>query len=125
MSKITKMTEREMFAMIAELLEDNADVVAFCEKKVAALDRKAENAKVKAAEKKAAGDELRARVEAVLTDEWQTIADVVNALGDEEVTANKVTYRLNALVELGVAVKDETKLPGDGKTRVVKVFKLA
>ena len=122
---MTKITEREMYTMISELLEGNEDVVAFCEKKIAALDKKAENAKVKAAEKKAAGDELRARVEEVLTDEWQTIAEIVAALDDEEVTASKVTYRLNALVDLGVAVKDETKIPSDGKTRVVKVFKLA
>ena len=122
---MTKITEREMYTMISELLEGNEDVVAFCEKKIAALDKKAENAKAKAAEKKAAGDELRARVEEVLTDEWQTIAEVVAALDDEEVTASKVTYRLNALVDLGVAVKDETKIPSDGKTRVVKVFKLA
>ena len=122
---MTKITEREMYTMISELLEGNEDVVAFCEKKIAALDKKAENAKVKAAEKKAAGDELRARVEGALTDEWQTIAEVVAALDDEEVTASKVTYRLNALVDLGVAVKDETKIPSDGKTRVVKVFKLA
>ena len=122
---MTKITEREMYTMISELLEGNEDVVAFCEKKIAALDKKAENAKVKAAEKKAAGDELRARVEEVLTDEWQTIAEVVAALDDEEVTASKVTYRLNALVDLGVAVKDETKIPSDGKTRIVKVFKLA
>lgn len=122
---MTKITEREMYTMISELLEGNGDVVAFCEKKIAALDKKAENAKVKAAEKKAAGDELRTRVEEVLTDEWQTIAEVVAALDDEEVTASKVTYRLNALVDLGVAVKDETKIPSDGKTRVVKVFKLA
>ena len=122
---MTKITEREMYTMISELLEGNDDVVAFCEKKIAALDKKAENAKVKAAEKKAAGDELRTRVEEVLTDEWQTIAEVVAALDDEEVTASKVTYRLNALVDLGVAVKDETKIPSDGKTRVVKVFKLA
>lgn len=122
---MNKITEREMYTMISELLEGNEDVVAFCEKKIAALDKKTENAKVKAAEKKAAGDELRARVEEVLTDEWQTIAEVVAALDDEEVTASKVTYRLNALVDLGVAVKDETKIPSDGKTRVVKVFKLA
>ena len=122
---MTKITEREMYTMISELLASNDDVVTFCEMKIAALDKKAENAKVKAAEKKAAGDELRARVEGVLTNEWQTIAEVVAALDDEEVTASKVTYRLNALVDLGVAVKDETKIPSDGKTRVVKVFKLA
>ena len=122
---MTKMTEREMFAYIAELLEGHEDVDEFCEKKITALDNKAAKAKEKAAERKAAGDELRDRVQAVLTDEWQSIADVVNALGDEDVSASKVTYRLNALVEMGVAVKDDAKLPGEGKTRVVKVFKLA
>ena len=82
---MTKMTEREMFAYIAELLEGHEDVIEFCEKKMTALDNKAAKAKEKAAERKAAGDELRDRVQAVLTDEWQSIADVVNALGDEDV----------------------------------------
>lgn len=122
---MTKMTEKETYALIAELCADNEDIVAFCDKKIEALDKKATRAKEKAAEKKAAGDELRDRVEAVLTEDWQTIADVVAALNDEEATASKVTYRLNALVDLGVAVKDDTKIAGEGKSRTVKVFKLA
>lgn len=122
---MTKMTEKETYALIAELCADNEDIVAFCDKKIEALDKKATRAKEKAAEKKAAGDELRDRVEAVLTEDWQTIADVVTALNDEEATASKVTYRLNALVDLGVAVKDDTKIAGEGKSRTVKVFKLA
>lgn len=121
-----KMTEKEMFAHIAEVMADEEAVVAFCDKKIAALDKKAENAKAKAAEKKAAGDELRDRVQALLTDEFQTIAEVTAALADEDVSANKVAYRLNSLVDAGIAVKEDTKVAGaDGKAKVVKAFKLA
>lgn len=122
----TKMTEKEMFTHIAEVLADEEAVVAFCEKKIAALERKAATAKAKAAEKKVAGDELRDRVQALLTDEFQTIAEVTAALADEDVSANKVAYRLNALVDAGIAVKEDTKVAGsDGKNKVVKAFKLA
>lgn len=131
---MTKITERDIFTAIREACEAGAVefeaeeitadvVIEFCDKKLAALARKAETAKAKAAEKKAAGDALRERVFEVLGTEPMTIAEVTEAIGDEEVSTNKVAYRLNALVELGMAEKADAKIPGaDGKTRTVKVF---
>ena len=131
---MTKITKRDMFMAVRESAE--AGIISFsneeltvdaliewCDKEIAALDRKAETAKAKAAEKKAAGDALRERVYEVLGSEPMTIAEVTEAIGDEEVSTNKVAYRLNALVELGMAEKNDAKVSGsDGKTRVVKVF---
>lgn len=131
---MTKITKRDMFMAVRESAEagtisfSNEELtvdalIEWCDKEIAALDRKAETAKAKAAEKKAAGDALRERVYEVLGSEPMTIAEVTEAIGDEEVSTNKVAYRLNALVELGMAEKNDAKVSGsDGKTRVVKVF---
>ena len=131
---MTKITKRDMFMAVREAAEAEAisfsneeltfdALIEWCDKEIASLDRKAETAKVKAAEKKAAGDALRERVYEVLGSEPMTIAEVTEAIGDEEVSTNKVAYRLNALVELGMAEKNDAKVSGsDGKTRVVKVF---
>ena len=130
----TKITKRDIFAAILDAATNGAIAVEndeithemiaeFCEKEIASLDKKAETAKAKAAEKKAAGDELRERVLEVLGSEHMTIAQVTEALGDEEISTNKVAYRLNALVDLGYAEKNDAKVSGaDGKSRVVKVF---
>ena len=77
-----------------------ADAVAFAANEQVLLANKAAKAKAKAAEKKAEGDELRDAVEAVLTDEFQTIADIAAQIEGEDVTVAKVTYRLGALVRL-------------------------
>ena len=120
------MTKKEMFAFIAETLADNAEVVAFCENEIALLTKKSEKAKATAAAKREAGDALRERVLATLTDEFMSIADIVDAIGDEEVTAAKVTYRANALVKAGLAVKEDAKVEVEGgKSKTVKVFRLA
>ena len=131
---MTKITKRDMFLAVREAAEagtisfSNEELtvdalIEWCDKEIAALDRKAETAKAKAAEKKAAGDALRDRVYEVLGSEPMTIAEVTEAIGDEEVSANKVAYRLNALVELNMAEKNDAKVTGsDGKSRVVKVF---
>lgn len=121
-----RITKKDMFATIAAAMADNAEVVAFCEKEIASLEKKAATAKAKAAEKRAAGDELQAQVLSVLTNEWQSIAEVTAALDNEEISTNKVSYRLNALVAAGSAEKTDSRVSGeDGKQRTVKVFKLA
>ena len=132
---MTKITKRDIFNAVLFAAENDGlvldgetevsvqDVIVEMEKQIASLDKKAETAKAKAAEKKAAGDELRERVFAVVGFEPMTIAEVTEALGDEEVSMNKVTYRLNALVSAGLLEKGEAKISGaDGKTRAVKTF---
>lgn len=113
-----KMTKTQMFEMIKELLADNADVVEFCDAQIEALANKAAKAKAKAAEKRAAGDELRAAVEAVLTNEPQTRDEIFAKIDNEdgELTVAKVTARLTALIKAGVAVKDIVKVEGKSKT---------
>lgn len=114
-----KMTEKEMFAMIMSFEEATEEVKAFCEKKIAALDRKAEKARETAAKKRAEGDALMAMVEEALTDEFATVGDITEKVmeaGAEEATVSKVVYRVNQLVKAGKAEKSEVSVEdGEGK----------
>jgi len=90
-----------------------------------------ENRNVKARERKSkADDTIKAIVAGVLTDENQTLAQLVAAIPAEvedgkgkavEVTPAKVVARLTALVKDGVAVKEEVKADG----RKIMAYRLA
>ena len=130
----TKITKKERFETLIALfngdivVEDiaaDADYVGFFEKEIAALDKKAAKAKETQAKKKAEGDELTDRIAGVLTDEFTTISDIVKALGDEDVSNQKASYRLGKLAEAGKAVKGELNVGGEGKARKVVAYKLA
>jgi hypothetical protein len=114
-----KMTKKEMYALIAELCSDNADVVAFCDGEIAKLDAKAAKAKERAAEKRAAGDELYADVVATLTSEPQTANAIYEGhfASFEDLSVAKIRARLSQAVKNGVAVKETVKI--DGKAKVV------
>lgn len=123
MESIKKVTKKEYYVMLKEVVEnsnsENKDeLVEFIEKQITLLDNKAAKARERAAEKRAEGDELRALVEATLTDEYQTIADITEQIDNEDVTKAKVTARLTQLVKDGLAVKEEAKTE-DGKKVMV------
>ena len=78
-----KITKREMFEAIktgcttGEWTVSDVEVAEFCDNEIALLDKKAIKAKERAAEKRAAGDELTDAVRAALTDEFAVIADIL------------------------------------------------
>ena len=84
-----KTTKREFYEMIKEIVAEDETLVAFCEKEIAAIDAKAEKAKERAAAKRAEGDALREAVQAVLTNEFQTIDEITEKVEGEEVTKAK------------------------------------
>lgn len=94
----------------------------FAENEIELLNKKAAKAKERGAKKKEENDELTDAVYAVLTDDFMTIADVAAAIEGEDVTASKVTYRLNKLVAAGLAEKADVKV-GDEKKRTVKGYR--
>lgn len=113
-----KITKRDNFTEIAAFLTEVgkiewADVINH---EIELLDNKAAKAKATAAKKKTEGDALRDAVQAVLTDELQTIADITAKVEGEDVSAAKVQYRLNALVGAGIAVKEQITV-GEGESR--------
>ena len=134
-----KITKREMFEAIKGLAESGAlhmadfneaisdeAVADFCANEIALLDKKAVKAKERAAQKRAEGDELTAAVKAVLTDEFQTIADIAAQIEGDDVSAAKVTYRLTQLVKSGEAEKSELTIPASegGKARKINGYRI-
>lgn len=99
------------------------DVVAYAEVTLAQLAAKAAKAKEKAAEKKAAADELQEKVATILTDELQSAEDIAAQIEGEDVTKGKVVNRLSKLIEAGVVVKEAVKVEGS-KTKKM-CYKLA
>lgn len=99
-----------------EIKYDPNDVIAFCEHEIELLDKKTAKAKERAAAKRAEGDELTEQIYNVLyDDEFMTIPEIVKALGDESVSAQKASYRLRSLVEANRAEKTEiTVASSDG-----------
>ena len=115
-----KVTKKDVLAAVATLAADVTlengvnvtaeDIVTYCNVTVDQLNKKNEKAKERAAEKKAAGNELVNKIADMLTDEFQTIPAIVDALGDEEVTAGKVSARLTQLVKADRAHKSKVKV---------------
>ena len=121
-----KVTKRDYYEMLKEIVlnanvEGTTELVEFIDKQVSLIDSKAEKAKVRNAEKKANGDELREVVQNILTDEFQTIDAIVAQIEGEEITKAKVTARLTALVNNGIAEKTDVK---DDEGRKLKAYKL-
>lgn len=112
-----KLTKKEMFAAIRGMVENVEavgdipadEVLAFIDKQVEQIDKKAAKAKEKAAEKKVEGDTLRDAVAAILTDEYQTIDAITAQVDIEDVTKSKVTARLTQLVAAEIAEKAQVK----------------
>lgn len=123
-----KITKRDNFNAIIEVLTDAGrdDLAKVIEHEIELLDNKAAKAKENAAKKKTEGDELTAAVEAVLTDELTTIADITAKVEFEgEITQAKVQYRLNQLVKNDKAVKEQITVEGsDGSKRKVMAYKV-
>ena len=111
------MTKREVYDVIESVFntidnEHRDEVLTLVAKERAALDHKNEKAKERAAEKRAAGDELRAAVKGVLGSEPMTINEIIETLGDESLTPAKVTARTRQLVANGEIEKTSVKING-------------
>lgn len=130
------MTKREVFAAVIAGVQagtvavegmETEEVVAFFENEITNLDKRAERSRATAAKKREAGDVLMEAVKGALTDDFQTIADIAALIEGEEVTASKVTYRLNVLAKEGYAEKADVQIPAtEGvKARVVKAYRIA
>ena len=128
-----KITKKDMFKEIKNAYEtgvfglDKDVVTAFCDKEIAALDAKAAKAKERAAAKKAENDELTDIVASVLTDEYQSLADITAAVSETvaDVTTSKIVSRLTKLIDAKAAEKTQITIPGvdGGKSRKAQGYK--
>ncbi len=122
-----KLTKKEFYELIKEVVtksdaEDKDNLIDFLDRQVEILENKAEKAKERAAEKRAAGDELRGVIKTLLTSEYQTADEIVAKFVDEDVTKAKVVARLGQLVKNEEVEKTDIKTE-DGRT--VKAYRLA
>lgn len=132
-----KITKREKYGMISAILEaaenmgieiDSETITyetlnEFIANEVQLLDKKTEAAAARSAAKKAEGDALQALVYDTLSDtDYMTIAEIVEAIGDPDVTSSMVTSRLT---KLGEKVKKEQRsVPtSDGKARKLSAYR--
>lgn len=100
--------------LVGDTVVTPEDIKDFVEKSIIQLDTKNEKAAERAAAKRAAGDELKAQVKATLSDSPMTVADIVAALDNDEVTNAMVVARLTQLCKNGEVEKGEIKV--DGRT---------
>ena len=131
-TKITKKMNYE--AIIAYIQGEDTTItetqmIAFCEAQIADLAKKASKAKESAAAKKAEGDVLTDLVYSVMTDEFQTGAEIATAVlaqlsEDTDVTAAKVTARITKLVNANAVVKEQMSVEVDGKKTKKMAYKL-
>lgn len=118
---IEKNLDRFVYEEGAEVTEE--DVKAYVENSLAQLDARYEKSKERAAKKRAESDALKDAVYAVLTDDAQSISDILPQVegAAEDITRAKVVNRLSKLVAEGAAEKDTVRVDGSRLT----VYKLA
>ena len=120
-----KITKRDNFVSILNALKDAnlLDLAEVMQHEIDLLDSKSAKAKEAAAKKKATIDELGNAVAAVLTDEFQTIADIAAKVDFADATIAKITNRLSKLVADGSAEKTQVTVGGDGAKRKVVAYR--
>jgi len=105
---------------VGDVVVTPADITEFVETSLAQLDNRAAKAAERAAQKKVDGDEMRAAIKAVIANSEKpvTIAEILEALDNEEMTSAKVVSRVGQLVKLGEVFKSDTRVDG----RSLKIY---
>ena len=133
MEKITKkMHYEKLIAYIRgeDTITSESDMIDFCLAQIADLDKKSAKAKERAEKKKAEADVLTDLVYSVMTNEFQTGAEIATAVlaqlpEDTDVTAAKVTARITKLVNADAVVKEQVTVEVEGKKSKKMAYKLA
>lgn len=94
------------------------DVDAYVSTTLEQIDKKNAKAAERAAQKRAESDELRATIAGLLTDEYQTVAQIMDQLDVEDLTPAKVVARLTQLRKAGEAHSTDVKVD----SRKVKAY---
>lgn len=141
MSATKKITKKDHFAVLTAIVAaaeadgyelpegiTYAGLTEFIDHEVELLEKKAESAAKRAADKKAVGDALREKVlNALSTDKDMTLAEIVAALDDAAISTQMVTARLTQLGEKGTGQVEKTQLTVEGvdggKSRKVTAYR--
>ena len=108
------MTRKETLAVILALAngetvtEDGLTAITeYCNKEVAAIDKKNSQAKAKRVKNPASNDALSTSIKDILDVNPMTAADIAAQIGT---STNKVAARLRNMVESGLVVKTDVKV---------------
>lgn len=139
MSATKKITKKEQYNVLLGLIDYAEEAGAaidgdvtydglreFVNHEIELLDSKAAAAQKRAAAKKEEGDALREEVYNTLSDtEYMTIDQIVDAIGNPDVTRNMVTSRLTQLGKQDRIEKDQISAGGGegAKTRKVSAYR--
>lgn len=120
-----KITKRENFEAILELVKDNEELTAFVQHEIELIDNRTAKHKEYRAKKAAEGDALMEAVFETLGDEFVTVDAITEAInateGYEDITKGKVVARLTKLVNAGRAERGDIKI----EKRTVKGYRVA
>lgn len=127
MADTTKKTKETYFNEFKDIInaadidaETREDYIAFIDKQIEMLDKKKEASKARRAAKTAESDALTDQIYSLLTDEAQTVEEILVALDEEDLTRAKVVSRLGKLVRAGQATKEPIKVDGQRRTAYTK-----
>lgn len=127
MADIIKKTKETYFNELKGIInaadidvETREDYIAFIDKQIEMLDKKKEASKARRAAKTAESDALTDQIYSLLTDEAQTVEEILVALDEEDLTRAKVVSRLGKLVRAGQATKEPIKVDGQRRTAYTK-----
>lgn len=104
------MTKREMYAVIAEAMADNEEVVAFCKHETELLDRKASYKSNKPSKKSVENESIKAKIIEILSsaDSPLTISEIRDTLS-EDFSSQKISALLTQLIKAETVVKTYEK----------------
>ena len=131
--KITKKMHYEnLIAYIngEDTIITEADMIQFCLAQIADLDKKSAKAKERAEKKKVEADVLTDLVYSVMTDKFQTGAEIATAVlaqlpEDTDVTAAKITARITKLVNAAAVVKEQVTVEVEGKKSKKMAYRIS
>lgn len=138
---VKKITKKDNFSMIRAILaeaqragiEIDSEDISYesldecMVNEIALLDKKAESAQKRAADRKVEGDVLRDKIYDVMSDtEYMTISEINSALNDPDVSNQMVTARLKQLKDLNKVEQESKSIPPStegGKTKKLSAYR--
>ena len=117
----TKITKRDNYKTLTQILlgeikleelpgDEIQRLVDFLEMETGHLIKKAKKERERAAKKRAEGDELKAKVAALIGNDWITPDAILEQIDTADATRNKVIARVALLVKEGVVEKEVHKI---------------
>lgn len=129
MEKEIEITKEQRFMQVRELLVQSAapqELLNFIDNEVEILHKKAESSKKARTKKKAENDVLKEQVFSQLaTDKFITIPELMKVYSEnEEITPQKITSRLTALIKEGLVEKDIVAVEVGGKQKKATGYRI-